>query len=203
MSVAPPWKNDEMVTECPLCERSFGLLVRKHHCRACGGVFCGKCSEHSLPLPRFRHLKPVRVCDSCYRIESGEDGDNTCAKCGGDAGFGNFCENCGEAVEAKVKYQAINPLMTGVSPASNANAVKTTVWPPPRQSSKICARKGCGESAVAGPSGLCMMHLMGESKQPVDEDDDDDREVPTLHKDIGVPKEPARGEWSWWWLEMG
>lgn len=26
--VAPPWKNDEMVTECPLCERSFGLLVQ-------------------------------------------------------------------------------------------------------------------------------------------------------------------------------
>jgi hypothetical protein len=38
------WVSDQEVKECPLCNRAFSLLVRKHHCRQCGNVICSRCS---------------------------------------------------------------------------------------------------------------------------------------------------------------
>ncbi|PSN41876.1 hypothetical protein C0J52_20330 [Blattella germanica] len=29
-------------------------------------VFCGRCSSNSVPLPRYGHVKPVRVCNRCF-----------------------------------------------------------------------------------------------------------------------------------------
>lgn len=40
------WQPDEEVKECPLCERRFTLLFRRHHCRKCGRVVCGYCSDN-------------------------------------------------------------------------------------------------------------------------------------------------------------
>ena len=40
----------------------------KHHCRACGGGFCDKCSLKSMPVPwRGWGDSPVRVCNGCYK----------------------------------------------------------------------------------------------------------------------------------------
>ena len=59
----PDWQQDTDVLCCPSCSTDFGHFTRRHHCRACGGVFCGNCSqkEHSLEL----YTDPQRVCDSC------------------------------------------------------------------------------------------------------------------------------------------
>ena len=38
----------------------------QHHCRACGQVFCHKCSSKSCPLPKFGIEREVRVCDTCF-----------------------------------------------------------------------------------------------------------------------------------------
>ena len=32
------------------CEMEFSLTIRKHHCRVCGRVVCGKCSQHRVVL---------------------------------------------------------------------------------------------------------------------------------------------------------
>ncbi|KOB68366.1 Uncharacterized protein OBRU01_18412, partial [Operophtera brumata] len=32
-----------------------------------GKVFCASCSSNSCPLPRYGQLKPVRVCEECFR----------------------------------------------------------------------------------------------------------------------------------------
>nr|CAG4643924.1 EOG090X05AE [Lepidurus arcticus] len=61
--VAPEWADGDA---CHRCRTAFGVMVRKHHCRACGQVFCGKCSSESCTLPRFGIEKEVRVCDACY-----------------------------------------------------------------------------------------------------------------------------------------
>ncbi|XRA98268.1 1-phosphatidylinositol-3-phosphate 5-kinase [Pycnococcus provasolii] len=46
------WLPDEVATHCLDCEREFHLLVRRrHHCRACGRVFCAQCSSHTAVLP--------------------------------------------------------------------------------------------------------------------------------------------------------
>lgn len=59
----PPFEN---VANCRKCNTSFGMLTRKHHCRACGRTFCQPCSSKSTPLPQFNISESVRVCDQCY-----------------------------------------------------------------------------------------------------------------------------------------
>ncbi|CAJ0602506.1 unnamed protein product [Cylicocyclus nassatus] len=61
--VAPDWHDGN---ECFRCRSEFSLFNRKHHCRACGQIFCDRCSTKELPLPQFGIEKEVRVCDACY-----------------------------------------------------------------------------------------------------------------------------------------
>ena len=44
----------------------FTQIKRRHHCRNCGGVFCGKCSSKRVPTVRLKIKEPVRVCDECF-----------------------------------------------------------------------------------------------------------------------------------------
>jgi hypothetical protein len=46
----PNWRKDNEVTKCQLCEKLFTMVVRKHHCRRCGQIFCETCSSNRLPL---------------------------------------------------------------------------------------------------------------------------------------------------------
>jgi growth factor-regulated tyrosine kinase substrate len=41
------------------CRVEFGMLTRKHHCRACGQIFCDKCSSRQAPLPQLGIEKKV------------------------------------------------------------------------------------------------------------------------------------------------
>lgn len=59
------WVKDEDVFNCQFCDRAFGALKRKHHCRACGGIFCSECSNKRIPVPRLDNT-PRRVCLPCY-----------------------------------------------------------------------------------------------------------------------------------------
>lgn len=61
------WIPDDQVRNCPLCGVKFSRLgAWKHHCRNCGGIFCDKCSIHTLPLPQRGYKDKVRVCNPCY-----------------------------------------------------------------------------------------------------------------------------------------
>lgn len=60
---APEWTDGDV---CHRCRVVFNLIQRKHHCRACGNVFCHHCSQKSTTLPKFGIEKEVRVCDSCF-----------------------------------------------------------------------------------------------------------------------------------------
>ena len=71
---APVWIPDRRVTMCQNCAAEFSVLVRRHHCRACGKVVCATCSGSRAPL-RYRDYETARVCDTCYDlIEEGEIG---------------------------------------------------------------------------------------------------------------------------------
>jgi hypothetical protein len=95
IGIAPPkWKSKS--TQCNLCRTplaEFGLLsigtasAARHHCRHCGGEFCGFCCsrEHTglfvccshdcvvnnpisfYTVPTWFDLKPQRVCDVCFK----------------------------------------------------------------------------------------------------------------------------------------
>jgi len=62
------WVPDDQAHECTKCASKFTFLLRKHHCRSCGRVFCHKCSSHKAALVHSKHGKAplVRVCDSCH-----------------------------------------------------------------------------------------------------------------------------------------
>lgn len=60
---APAWADGEV---CHRCRVTFSMVQRKHHCRACGQVFCSQCSSKVSTLPKFGIEKEVRVCEACY-----------------------------------------------------------------------------------------------------------------------------------------
>jgi hypothetical protein len=60
----PSWQHDSEAPQCTSCAKTFGWFVRKHHCRACGLIFCGACSNQKLPLPYLNGLG--RVCLACW-----------------------------------------------------------------------------------------------------------------------------------------
>ena len=64
---APVWIPDQRVTMCQLCSLEFSLVVRRHHCRACGKVVCSSCSSNKAPI-KYRQYETVRVCNVCYEI---------------------------------------------------------------------------------------------------------------------------------------
>uniref|UniRef100_A0A673NI53 Hepatocyte growth factor-regulated tyrosine kinase substrate n=1 Tax=Sinocyclocheilus rhinocerous TaxID=307959 RepID=A0A673NI53_9TELE len=62
---APDWVDAE---ECHRCRVQFSVMTRKHHCRACGQIFCGKCSSKHSTIPKFGIEKEVRVCEPCFEL---------------------------------------------------------------------------------------------------------------------------------------
>ncbi|XP_032382258.1 zinc finger FYVE domain-containing protein 9 [Etheostoma spectabile] len=63
--VAPVWVPDAHAQVCMKCGVKFTFTKRRHHCRACGKVFCALCSNLKF---RLTHLdgKEGRVCVSCH-----------------------------------------------------------------------------------------------------------------------------------------
>jgi len=68
---APVWTPDDEAKACQLCSAEFTFFQRRHHCRACGRVICGGCSEHKTLLPAMSK-DPVRVCDHCFQKRAPE-----------------------------------------------------------------------------------------------------------------------------------
>lgn len=68
----PNWVPDSDRTRCRNCNKAFGALTWKHHCRQCGDIFCDACSKKTKQLlyPARRgkddhDAGPYRVCDPC------------------------------------------------------------------------------------------------------------------------------------------
>ncbi|XP_048588201.1 titin isoform X2 [Nematostella vectensis] len=64
---APVWIPDARVTMCMLCTDDFTVTNRRHHCRGCGKVVCGSCSDNLAPLTYLDYAQ-ARVCDMCYEV---------------------------------------------------------------------------------------------------------------------------------------
>ena len=61
------WLPEDAVKLCPNCAKSFNLTRRRHHCRLCGSIMCGDCSDHvSFDMAR-RLINPATI--SKYETE--------------------------------------------------------------------------------------------------------------------------------------
>ncbi|KAF2996265.1 hypothetical protein E8E13_004552 [Curvularia kusanoi] len=73
--VLPPWQPDSDVTNCPVCNRQFTFLFRKHHCRKCGRVVCSQCSPHRITIPRQFIVHPPSDGSNTIIDLTGDDDD--------------------------------------------------------------------------------------------------------------------------------
>ncbi|KAJ8925715.1 hypothetical protein NQ315_009562 [Exocentrus adspersus] len=65
---AAVWVPDGEASVCMHCKKTqFTLINRRHHCRKCGAVVCGPCSNKRFLLPN-QSSKPLRVCLHCYEV---------------------------------------------------------------------------------------------------------------------------------------
>ncbi|XP_070599194.1 zinc finger FYVE domain-containing protein 16 isoform X2 [Erythrolamprus reginae] len=60
----PPWLPDLEASKCMNCQAKFTFTKRRHHCRACGKIFCAPCCNRKCKLQFLD--KEARVCISCY-----------------------------------------------------------------------------------------------------------------------------------------
>ena len=59
------WMDDEDSSQCVICNKVFGRIKnRRHHCRNCGRLICGKCSSRRHIIAS--EVEPARVCDDCF-----------------------------------------------------------------------------------------------------------------------------------------
>lgn len=70
------WVPDEEGSGCCICHANFSMTLRRHHCRKCGALVCGSCSNNFLKLSSSG-ASEVRVCDRCAaHLESGAAGES-------------------------------------------------------------------------------------------------------------------------------
>ncbi|XP_048874754.1 zinc finger FYVE domain-containing protein 16 isoform X2 [Brienomyrus brachyistius] len=62
----PPWIPDSEAPNCMHCQQKFTFTKRRHHCRACGKVYCAVCCNRKCKLKYLE--KEARVCVICYDI---------------------------------------------------------------------------------------------------------------------------------------
>lgn len=56
------WRPDHASKTCSGCDKKFRALTRRrHHCRLCGSLMCGKCTSKRFVLDH----KSLRICSSC------------------------------------------------------------------------------------------------------------------------------------------
>ncbi|NXK53905.1 ZFY16 protein, partial [Chauna torquata] len=60
----PLWIPDSEAPNCMNCQAKFTFTKRRHHCRACGKVFCGLSCKRKCKLQYME--KEARVCTGCY-----------------------------------------------------------------------------------------------------------------------------------------
>uniref|UniRef100_H3D7Q3 FYVE-type domain-containing protein n=1 Tax=Tetraodon nigroviridis TaxID=99883 RepID=H3D7Q3_TETNG len=67
----PSWVPDSEAPNCMNCSQRFTFTRRRHHCRACGKVYCAVCCNKRCKLKYLE--KEARVCLICFdSINKGE-----------------------------------------------------------------------------------------------------------------------------------
>ena len=72
----PMWTPDEAAEQCQgagCTSGDFNLFNRRHHCRACGGLFCDRCTQSRMALPHLGYplYEEQRVCEPCCAAAEG------------------------------------------------------------------------------------------------------------------------------------
>ncbi|OMJ25464.1 Vacuolar segregation protein PEP7 [Smittium culicis] len=71
------WESDSTAKKCYICLTTFGTIKRKHHCRLCGKIVCGKPScflrveipfeKNCIPEPKKQNCFTLKTCPICLK----------------------------------------------------------------------------------------------------------------------------------------
>ncbi|XP_029864062.1 FYVE and coiled-coil domain-containing protein 1 isoform X4 [Aquila chrysaetos chrysaetos] len=64
LSAEQRWQGDTEVNHCLDCQREFSWMVRRHHCRMCGRIFCYYCCNNYMVTKSGG--KKERCCRACF-----------------------------------------------------------------------------------------------------------------------------------------
>lgn len=79
----PLWQPDSEVSKCPVCQKDFTIIHRKHHCRKCGRVVCATCSPHRITIPKQYIVRPPNSADGDQSLPSQVSGGSYDQNLGG------------------------------------------------------------------------------------------------------------------------
>uniref|UniRef100_A0A8C9SZM9 Zinc finger FYVE-type containing 9 n=1 Tax=Scleropages formosus TaxID=113540 RepID=A0A8C9SZM9_SCLFO len=92
--VAPVWVPDSHAPICMKCEVKFTFTKRRHHCRACGKVFCTVCCSLKSRLT-YMDRKEARVCVTCHAaLMNAQSWENAASGCTQSPNPNNPAEYC-------------------------------------------------------------------------------------------------------------
>eukprot|EP00758_Cryptobia_borreli_P006349 Tbor_TRINITY_DN5132_c0_g1::TRINITY_DN5132_c0_g1_i1::g.26307::m.26307 len=63
------WQPDQDSKACMCCKRPI-IRFNRHHCRNCGRLVCGKCSDYKAIIPSIGYDNEVKICNSCAEQHS-------------------------------------------------------------------------------------------------------------------------------------
>lgn len=78
------WQPDDNSDSCMCCGAGVGRFSR-HHCRNCGRVVCGGCSEAKAVIPSLGFKDPVKCCKDCTKQFTAAAASTAAAGGGGSA----------------------------------------------------------------------------------------------------------------------
>lgn len=67
-----------MISRCRNCRADFTLLLRKHHCRSCGGIYCDACNPSGPAHITVAVSSPTADCSDPRRSSAGSMTDAMC-----------------------------------------------------------------------------------------------------------------------------
>ncbi|XP_066508197.1 zinc finger FYVE domain-containing protein 9-like isoform X2 [Hoplias malabaricus] len=91
--VAPVWVPDSQAPFCMKCEVKFTFTKRRHHCRACGKVFCAACCSLKSRL-MYMDRKEARVCVTCHHALNAQSWESLAAASNQSPNPNNPAEYC-------------------------------------------------------------------------------------------------------------
>jgi hypothetical protein len=111
------------VAACVLCNKSFGVFVKKHHCYVCGKVVCDDCSKHRLQ----GCTECLNWQGACSCAEPKYDSMRMCKRCHSFGGMSSTANALKEGLElSKVAvdtaHRAVSSFGIGIDPASLVRA---------------------------------------------------------------------------------
>ncbi|XP_042638353.1 FYVE and coiled-coil domain-containing protein 1 [Orycteropus afer afer] len=107
LSAEERWLGDTEASHCLDCKREFSWMVRRHHCRICGRIFCYYCCNNYVLTKHSG--KKERCCRACFRKLSEGPGSPDSTSSGNSQGEPSLALPPGQAGHQATRSQDCRP----------------------------------------------------------------------------------------------